>query len=209
MLLKYNNYKEIKEPIESINIKNRDTARNIKFTLEKNGNIIDSNTYYNFEMIKREEELEEERKNGTNFIDWLVFKIHGLSSNHSQDWILALFWILSFTFMMLINKNINCMLSNNLEYFISGLFIYFLMINLSLYTLNKKINKFYLILVFYIIYAFLSKDYILKDYSNILNPFSIMSGKEELTFAILIYKIIIGYLIYQLIISIRQNTRRK
>ncbi|PUE66066.1 hypothetical protein [Arcobacter caeni] len=33
--------------------------------------------------------------------------------------------------------------------------------------------------------------------------------EKELTFGILIYKITIAYLIYQLIISIRQNTRRK
>jgi predicted membrane protein len=45
--------------------------------------------------------------------------------------------------------------------------------------------------------------------SNLINPFSIMTGKDELTFGILIYKITIAYLIYQLIISIRQNTRRK
>jgi len=45
--------------------------------------------------------------------------------------------------------------------------------------------------------------------ANQLNPFSIMTGKEYLTFGGLIYKVIIAYLIYQLIISIRQNTRRK
>lgn len=49
----------------------------------------------------------------------------------------------------------------------------------------------------------------LKEFSNMINPFSIMTKGEDLDFTTMIYKIIIAYLIYQLIISIRQNTRRK
>ena len=73
----------------------------------------------------------------------------------------------------------------------------------------EKINKFLYIGIYYIFYGFFSQDWLLKCFSNRLNPFSIMTGNEELTFSGLIYKIIIAYLIYQLIISIRQNTRRK
>lgn len=50
---------------------------------------------------------------------------------------------------------------------------------------------------------------ILNCMANSINPFSIMTGKETLTFGLLIYKSIIAYLIYQFIVSIRQNTRRK
>ena len=73
----------------------------------------------------------------------------------------------------------------------------------------EKINKFWYIGIYYIFYGFFSQDWLLKCFSNKLNPFSIMTGKEELNFGILLYKITIAYLIYQLIISIRQNTRRK
>lgn len=49
----------------------------------------------------------------------------------------------------------------------------------------------------------------LNTIADKINPFSIMTKDEPITFDGLIYKIIIAYLIYQLIISIRQNTRRK
>lgn len=62
---------------------------------------------------------------------------------------------------------------------------------------------------FYITYSYLTHDANLYYFSNSINPFSIMIGNEKLTFLGLIYKITIAYLIYQLIISIRQNTRRK
>jgi len=46
-------------------------------------------------------------------------------------------------------------------------------------------------------------------FANLINPFSIMTKGETLTLGILIYKVVIAYLIYQFIVSIRQNTRRK
>jgi len=42
-----------------------------------------------------------------------------------------------------------------------------------------------------------------------INPFSIMTSKEPITLGLLIFKITIAYLIYQFIVSVRQNTRRK
>ena len=42
-----------------------------------------------------------------------------------------------------------------------------------------------------------------------INPFSIMTSKDPITFGLLMFKITIAYLIYQFIVSVRQNTRRK
>lgn len=44
-------------------------------------------TFYALEMKEREKELNPKK----DFFEWLVFKFHGLSSNHSQDWTLVLF----------------------------------------------------------------------------------------------------------------------
>ena len=63
--------------------------------------------------------------------------------------------------------------------------------------------------IYYLLYGFTSKDFYLKTFSNNLNPFSIMTELSKLDFSTMIYKITIAYLIYQLIVSIRQNTRRK
>ncbi|WP_419673020.1 hypothetical protein [Aliarcobacter butzleri] len=65
-------------------------------------------------------------------------------------------------------------------------------------------------IVCYVFYGYLvENDWQLSEFSKNLNPFSIMRGDEPITLGTLIFKIIIAYLIYQLIISIRQNTRRK
>lgn len=162
-------------------------------------------------MKKREEELEKDFKEGKNFFEWLVFKIHGLSSNHSQNWLLALFWILSFTFTFLTIEFVNAhYLTHMLDYILIDILILLLFVYGSYLIIEyEKINKFFYIGIYYIFYGFFSKDWLLECFSNKLNPFSIMTGDEELTFGALIYKIIIAYLIYQFIISIRQNTRRK
>ena len=199
-----------KKEIIPENIANRETARIIKDSFEKQNNIIEANKFYALEMKEREDELEENLKEGKNFFEWLVFKIHGLTSNHSQDWVLVLFWILSFSFGYSFMACVNKLLNTKLEYILIDAFIYLFVIYTSILIINyKKMNKFYLIGLFYIFYVFLSKDFTLQTFSNNLNPFSIMTEFSELNFSTMIYKITIAYLIYQLIISIRQNTRRK
>jgi hypothetical protein len=172
----------------------------------------------------------------------LIFRLHWVSSNHSQSWLIPFFWIIMITFMYSyfsvkdlietckINSSLEiCKTFSNLinidEPFISNLinhpYIQIIIIlaicisfSIILYLYFSKKNFLYslllaLLLFFYFIYGYLTKDYNLKLFSTILNPFSIMTGTDKLTFSGLIYKGIIAYLIYQFIISIRQNTRRK
>lgn len=159
-------------------------------------------------MEKKEEELDSIVNK--NYLDWLIFKIHGLSSNHSQDWLLTLFWIFTFSFAFAFSKWTNeNLLDNLLEYFLIDLVIYGIVLASSFQVIKSKFNYYWLILLMYIVYCYLTKDIALYYISNNINPFSIMSADDDLTIGILLYKIIIGYLIYQFIISIRQNTRRK
>ncbi|MFY4759689.1 pentapeptide repeat-containing protein [Aliarcobacter butzleri] len=197
--------------LNSCNMVNRETARIIKDSFEKQNNIIEANKYYALEMKKREKELEEDIREGKNFFEWLVFKIHGLSSNHSQDWLLALFWIISFTFTFLTMDFVNThYLTHTVDYILIDMIIFLGFVYGNYLIIEyEKINKFCYIGIYYIFYGFFSQDWLLKCFSNKLNPFSIMRGDEPITLGTLIYKIIIAYLIYQLIISIRQNTRRK
>ncbi|MDX4064552.1 hypothetical protein Q6A91_00805 [Aliarcobacter skirrowii] len=193
-----------------VDVANRETARKIKDSFEKQNNIIEANKYYALEMKEREKELEEDLKKGKNFFEWLVFKIHGISSNHSQDWLLTLFWIISFTFLSVsIEKIFSSSLTSSDKGVLSFL-VFSIIVASNIYLSNTK-KAYYLISIFiyYCIYSIFTQDWLLKCFSNKLNPFSIMTGNEELTFSALIYKIIIAYLIYQFIVSIRQNTRRK
>lgn len=157
-----------KDKIEPIDVSNRETARIIKNSFEQQNNIIEANRFYALEMEKKSKEL----KISKNPLEWIVFKLHGISSNHSQNWLLPLFWIM----------------------IVSFLYILF----------STKFN-----LIDSFLYNLMIKKNLLNEVADLINPFSIMTCKDPITFGLLIFKIIIAYLIYQFIVSIRQNTRRK
>jgi hypothetical protein len=182
-----------------VNKLNRETARIIKDSFEQQNNIIEANKFYALEMKEREIELSPKK----DFFEWLVFKIHGLSSNHSQNWFSCLLWIIIFSFVVgLFNQKYYFEVDKYI--FISLILLVPIFIGLIFDETKRKIGLSLFIILFY-----WNTSINLNFVSNLINPFSIMTGKDELTFGILIYKITIAYLIYQLIISIRQNTRRK
>lgn len=198
-------------------VSNRETARIIKDSFEKQNNIIEANKFYALEMKEREKELEEDIKKGKNIFEWLVFKIHGLSSNHSQDWLLALFWIFIVGFIAsyydfnLIQNSEDKYIHYNLSsiFKIIGLIFIILFIDRLCKIKDKFINISYFIISSYLIYIYATEDYLLSLFSQTINPFSVMKTNDPINGIQIFFKIIIAYLIYQLIISIRQNTRRK
>lgn len=217
--------------LEDIKVSNRETARVIKNFFDSSNNIIEANRFYKLEMKKREEELEKSFDKGKNIFEYLIFKFHGLSSNHSQNPLLAFFWIylfsmfysffefnskkqeysdkFQFSYFEIIFEKIS--LNQDLFSFLIIIGTIFIMsVIFSLITKFKEVGLCSLFLIFItILYIIYTKDYCLSIVSNSFNPFSIMTGKDSLNIITLIYKIVIAYLIYQFIISIRQNTRRK
>ena len=159
-------YEYIGQPTD-IKVANRETARIIKNFYDNTNNIIEGNRFYKLEMIEKEKELKFLQKP----FEWLVFKFHRLSSNHSQNWLLPLFWIFLISYLVVSIKTTYGMFET-------------------------------------ILYNFFNYD-VLDKMANIINPFSIMTKGEPLTFTMLIFKSIIVYLLYQFVVSIRQNTRRK
>ncbi|MCG3660265.1 hypothetical protein [Aliarcobacter butzleri] len=193
-----------------LEVENRETARIIKDSFEKQNNIIEANKFYALEMEKREKELDFKK----DFFEWLVFKIHGLSSNHSQDWTLALFWIINLTFFysyLNIQPNDKILVFKILFSCIAISVIACMTIKIPEENKERRwLTTIPTTIVCYGFYGYLVEtDWQLSEFSKNLNPFSIMRGDEPITLGTLIFKIIIAYLIYQLIISIRQNTRRK
>jgi hypothetical protein len=192
----------------------RDIMRQFKHLFEQSGNIIEANKFYALEMKEREKELEENIKKGKNIFEWLVFKIHGISSNHSQDWVLSIFWILNISILIPFFQLI-CFETLKIEMTIFIITYFYLLTYLVVFSDKYRaitiiISSFLIYMVFYK----LSPSINLNSMSSNLNPFSIMiesNGAEnkDLDFITLIFKSTIAYLIYQLIISIRQNTRRK
>lgn len=188
----YKSIEKIKEE-KYLNVKNRETARIIKDSFEQQNNIIEANKFYALEMQEMEKELK--KANKVKLSEWLVFKIHGLTSNHSQDWTLALYWILiigaSFSFIN------NC----------TGFWSLFITVIFSMIIFFcNNFDKWIKLLLFYGLYILKTGDVLLHDVVKVINPFEKSSGIGLIEF---LSKIIIAYLIYQLIVSIRQNTRRK
>jgi uncharacterized protein YjbI with pentapeptide repeats len=190
-----------------IKVENRETARIIKNFFDNSNNIIEANKFYTLEMQKREEELSKNKY--ANLLEYIVFKFHQVSSNHSQDYLLPLFWIINFTFLFSLfgafesDKSISHSLISAI---ITGLFFYIFLLELLVFKYIHKLSSLFYMFALYYIYQ---DTYDLTYFSTNLNPFSIMKDGSDLTIWIFIYKILIAYLIYQFIISVRQNTRRK
>lgn len=192
-----------------INVANRETARIIKDFYEKSNNIIEANRFYALEMKEREKELTADK--WANFSEYIIFKIHAITSNHSQDWLLTLYWIIIVSFIYVNLKNFfesSWLFSHAIFYFALLLIIsdFFIKYKRKLY---QRLFRFSIILILLLSYQHSSQDFYLTQFSKSVNPSLIIRYKEDMNLLALIYKIIITYLVYQLIISIRQNTRRK
>lgn len=192
-----------------INVANRETARVIKDFYEKSNNIIEANRFYALEMKEREKELGADK--WANFADFITFKIHSITSNHSQDWVLALYWIVivSFIYVHLKVKTHTFFIFPTLIFYVTLILViydFFIYYSRKLY---QQLLRLFIIFLFLISYQFASNDFYLTEFSKAVNPTLIVRYKEDMNMLALAYKIIVTYLIYQLIMSIRQNTRRK
>lgn len=154
--------------IKCENIANRETARIIKDSFEQQNNIIEANNFYVLEMEKMEKELDPKK----DFFEWIVFKTHGLVSNHSQDWLLSLFWIISLTFITSFIKVIDCNISQITEKIVLSSIVTAIILFININISNTK-RIYYIIcsLIYYILYSVLTKDLVLNIFSNTINPF--------------------------------------
>lgn len=76
------------------NMANRETARIIKYQLQKIGNIIDSNKFHSLELSQQRKDIWDTNEFSLKLLrDGIVFLLHFISSNHSTNWFLALCWI--------------------------------------------------------------------------------------------------------------------
>lgn len=189
----------------SIDVANRETARIIKDFYDKSNNIIEANKFYALEMQKMENELSVLK---TPF-EWLIFKMQSLSSDHSQSWILALLWIFILSFFASIYKSTE---SIHTEYILASS-TFMILSSCAIYcSFLIKYMKYLMTFLFFLIILLITltvTDNTFTEVAKNINPFSIMLPKTEISMKLLIYKAFMAYLIYQFIISVRQNTRRK
>jgi hypothetical protein len=221
--LKDNETKEFYGEPKVIQVANRETAKIIKSFYEYSNNIIEANKFYALEMKEREKELtkdieNKEKRDLKTFIDYIIFKLHGISSNHSQDPFLAFYWIIIFgitaslyEIYLLCTCSFSIINMITVNLFISAPII----INRVIETNIDRYTKYYLFVLYLLNYFFIVincspiKLENTVSFAKTINPFSIMKGTDDIDIVQLFFKITIAYLIYQFIVSVRQNTRRK
>ena len=193
-----------------IQVANRETARIIKNFYDNSSNIIEANKFYALEMKEREKELNNGIFKDKNILEWIIFKIHSISSDHSQSWFLALIWILIISIVYSIHKE-NVLLNKDL---LLGSASFGVITSIFLFCIRElKYTKHiisFLILILLLVNYLAVMDNTLNTLDTLAEKISLLIKIDgKLTFYELIFKITIAYLIYQLIISVRQNTRRK
>jgi len=205
---------DLEEPkekeIDSDAFRTREDARIVKYTLESQHNIIESNKYYRIEMDKWRNEICEQHKctllekvktffSNQNYFNLTLFKY---VSDYATNWIKVLYLIFIVSFglssVSLSDTDVNHGI------FFSLLVFFLSVILFIIYNIKKKSEW---ILILYIIALFICYN----DSLTLLNKIacSIYLFKSPDTFFGLLTKILFAYLFYQFVISLRQNTRRK
>lgn len=207
----------------------RNTVRLIKNSYEQQSDKISANQFHALELNKYNEELNAEisslfRINNSYFTDsiedntvdahfsktisdWLIFTFHGITSNHSQSWVLPLYWItvLSLFCSSFIDNGINSFVG--LLAFISMLFF---SIHLKVYNLKEKfpllqfgIPFFALLTAYFSINGFNGDAF----FSYLENSYK-LNGSDFHGLHYVVNKAFIAYLTYQFIIGVRKDVRR-
>lgn len=196
----------------------QETYRIIKHQFEKLGNKIEANKYHALELDKKRENLgieieDKKAREGKSlfnvWLEYIVFKLHYLSSEHSTNWFLALLWILVVGFLS------TAILLPSLI-----IFPYVLIFAISFLIWDKHIYSLLAIIPTFSLFAFFDNGFNLKDLIfNISlihlthSEFIFIGEPKELlakwqSVILFFNKISLGYLYYQFLISVRKDTRK-
>jgi hypothetical protein len=202
---------------ESVGVCSSSTLRLLKEASEKQYNKIEANKFHALELSKKREELNDEVKSNFkqfNFSkltqllpDWLIFSLHGITSNHSQSWVLPIYWIIILSLFGATFEYGNIALSG-IPY--SLLMIPFFAMHF-IGVFNQKIFKPLVFILgfstaFYFYYVF--NNFSMANVFKYLENSFQFSGSDIHGFHYVFNKAIIAYLTYQFILGVRKDTRR-
>lgn len=183
----------------------RQMARQLKSINDAQGETVIANDFYALEMRLHSKELNWRE----HFGEKLVQNIHGLISNHSNDWALPTVWF--FVFGLLFGTLARDVIPIFIVLSVFGL------IGIGVVFADKiptKHYKFFAFGFFAVSILFYSQSYASVEYvAALMNPLNIKDSKDLLvnTNLVLVYvcRIIEVFIGYQIITAIRKNTRRK
>lgn len=183
----------------------RQMARQLKSINDAQGETVIANDFYALEMRLRSKELNWRE----HFGEKLVQNVHGLVSNHSNDWLLPSIWFFVIGLLFVV-------LAKNIIPVLLVVFV-FVLIGASVFLADKIPTKYYKVIAsmfLAISVLFYTQSYTSVEYvAALMNPLNIKDSKDLLgdTNLVLVYacRIIEVFIGYQIITAIRKNTRRK
>ncbi len=183
----------------------RQMARQLKSINDAQGETVIANDFYALEMRLRSKELSWRE----HFGEKLVQNIHGLISNHSNDWALPTIWFFAFGFIFAAFAKAGVLgLPLLLLFVVVGFGAY----DADNFSLNESKQLASAILATSI-FCFLLFSGDFEFLAALVNPLNFKDSKDLLgnTNLVLIYvcRIIEVFIGYQIITAIRKNTRRK
>ena len=200
--------------------------RELKDFSEEKRNFKNSDGFYILELKKRKENLYNKLKESNIFNkiklffnDILILEINEKTSNYTQNWLLPFFWILTLGMLIIITNTFQNYFKSDVEIVYIKILLAYLIIDI-IDTLNKlKIHMLWLLfpLILFINIAFFNGDitHYLDKLVEYINPFKIlkpivMNGSiKTIDFQHFIYGLVILFLGYQLLMSIRKKVRYK
>jgi uncharacterized protein YjbI with pentapeptide repeats len=197
----------------------RDVYRQLKYVLEQQGNFIESNRFYSLEMKEYKKELEAKPLSIDTWQDKVIFFMHEKVSNFSQSWFLPILWFFDLGIILTIFKKIHLKSFNPFsvwELLTPTLIIIGWIIGKGLSNLKERFRYYQLDIIvpsFILISLFLfSIQNPLNEFAKVINPFGVFKDSESyrgIEFAWFIHKSLMAFVVYQFVVTLRMQTRRK
>ncbi len=203
----------------------RDIFRQLKFFSEQQKNYIDADGFYSLEMKEQKKELLKENKKLKSipekishfFTNIFVFYLHEKTSDFSQNWWLPVVWLIFLGMLGVIGKNFDINQNDTkIAIYFSLIFIFLGGFTAFLYKYieQKKVPatviKVFAIVPIVLTSLKLAPDF-LDDLTLMLNPINLFKTNAlfEHEFISLVYRILVLFLVYQVVASIKKKVRSK
>jgi len=191
---------------EAKNNTSQETFRIIKHNFEKIGNKIEANKYHALELERKQNTLESEKPR--KWLEYIVFKIHSLSSEHSTNWFRVILWLL-------IIGSITTLLNISVLFLLS-LPIFYIIYLLTLLVSSIETERIAVITIILVCMVIFKIDSLFTNLAIITlsNSSVVFIGElhEKLStwekVVLFFNKISLGYLYYQFLLSVRKDTRK-
>jgi hypothetical protein len=204
----------------------RDIFRQLKAFSEQQKNFIDADGFYSLEMKEQKKELKRENKELKGFekishylTNLAVFYIHEKTSNFSQNWLLPIYWLFILGMLGVIVSSDD--LLNYLPWICPIVIV--LLSAREIYKTFYEADEipiwalyFAIAIPIVFLYSYITTDW-LDDIAKRINPSKIFKPIEDSSngnknifeFGLLVYKVAILFLVYQIIITVKKKVRSK